>query len=59
MDPWNVFLYVHMYVCMYVGGAIWVVYDFKQDCFLQVCTQYVTQLCIILRSTNSDCRLFI
>ena len=43
-----------MYVCMYIGGTIWVVYDFKQeDCFLQVCTQYVTPLCIILRSTNS------
>jgi len=49
-----VYMYVHMYVCMYIGGTIWVVYDFKQeDCFLQVCTQYVTPLCIILRSTNS------
>jgi len=44
MDPWNAIMYVCMYVCIYVGGAIWVVYDFKQDdCFLQVCMQFVTQ----------------
>ena len=37
-------MYVCMYVCMYAGGAIWVVYDVKwEDCFLQVCKQYVTQ----------------
>ena len=34
-----------MYVCMDAGAAIWVMHDFKQDdCFSQVCTQYVTQL---------------
>jgi len=41
--PWNECIYVfYMYVC--VGGAIWVVRDFKQgDCFLKVCKQYVIQ----------------
>jgi hypothetical protein len=47
MDTWNLCMLYVFYVYMYVVGAIWVVHDFKQDCFLQVCKQYVTPLYLL------------